>query len=36
VAVIMLVVGVELEILVRRKQRESAAIAREYPQEYYI
>ena len=36
VAVIMLVVGVELEILVRRKQRELAPIAREYPQEYYI
>jgi hypothetical protein len=36
VAVVMLVVGVELEILVRRKQRESAPIAREYPQEYCI
>ena len=35
-AVVMLVVGVELEILVRRKQRESAPIAQEYPQEYYI
>src|SRR5579863_3553093 len=30
VAVVMLVVGVELEILVRRQQRESAPIAREY------
>ena len=36
VAVVMLVVGVELEILVRRRQRELVPIGRENSQEYYI